>query len=617
MYCQACGTFNEEGEEFCYRCHQRLLVLSGNVERGDGFATPDGDDGFSLDEHLLERISILEEAVKRMAETVRLALTSANTQERSILVNQSGLAALRELLESKQLVEGEEWSRLWKSKMDYRLQALERRQRFLELKGRILALFSGSRRELFRQLLDDAEYALFSFDIGRAVDALETAYRLDRDNYELGYFIGEIYFNGGDTKRALPYFERVLRVAPEHYEGLVYSGVIYHELGDAGRAESLLKRAVSLHPESFLPNFSLGAIYAAQSRLAKAVTLLAKAVQIEPVVEAVFLLGNSLYEMGKTTQAIQHLESVVRQDPAHEDAHYLLGLAYLDRGWNRKALDAFRQAQELNPKKLRYQDFVHYLSGQGDSLLPEIEGEAQRWARQAEESLREEDGDRAVDHYRRALEADPDHPTLLISCAIACLGVQRPQETEALTRRLLELEPNEMLKATASATLIEALRAEGRLREGNRLGKQLLEEAGTPYARTIAYYELAYNLAEMEEDLDDALAFARESLQHSPEELKQFPLAALGWVHYKREEFEQAVEFLTRATELDPSATSLTHLGMAMLASGKDGDAKSVLARAREAEGKNASVQQRMMECMRDSRRLLERARVRDRKARS
>ena len=35
--------------------------------------------------------------------------------------------------------------------------------------------------------------------------------------------------------------------------------------------------------------------------------------------------------------------------------------------------------------------------------------------------------------------------------------------------------------------------------------KRLLEEGSTDFARTIAYYEMAHNLAEMEEDLDRAL----------------------------------------------------------------------------------------------------------------
>ena len=64
MYCQACGAFNRDEEEFCVRCHQKLLVLSGlAAEEPSGFEA-EGEESFSFDEHLLERISILEEAVK-------------------------------------------------------------------------------------------------------------------------------------------------------------------------------------------------------------------------------------------------------------------------------------------------------------------------------------------------------------------------------------------------------------------------------------------------------------------------------------------------------------------------------------------------------------------------
>ena len=122
--------------------------------------------------------------------------------------------------------------------------------------------------------------------------------------------------------------------------------------------------------------------------------------------------------------------------------------------------------------------------------------------------------------------------------------------------QLLELEPGDMLKATACATLIEALRSEGRYKEGNRIGERLLEEDSSSFARTIAYYEMAYNLAEMEEDLDQALDYAQRSLELAPEELRQFPLAALGWVHFKRQEFEQAIEFLERSSRLGSSATA-------------------------------------------------------------
>ncbi len=615
MFCQVCGALNREEEEYCARCHSKLLVLSGQgTDAPSDFEDVPPEENFSFDEHLLERISILEEAVKRSAETIRELMTALNKQERSIVVNQTGVSALRELLETKRIVATDEWNELWQSRMDYQLLALEKRERFVEVKDRMVALFNGKRRKLFTELLDDAEYALFGFDVERAMNALETAYRLDKENYELGYFIGETYFNDGDTERALAYFSQVLAAAPEHYEGLVYTGVIQHERGDAEKAEAMLQRALALHPDSFLPSFSLGAVFAARGNLASAVTLLERAVSLDPVPEALFLLGSCYYEMGKPTLAARSLEETVRRDPAHEEAYHLLGLAYLDRGWHQKALDAFRRAQRLNPKKLRYQDLIRYLSGHRESPLPEVSAEARGWLDKANEASELSRPNRVLSCYRSALEVEPDNPTLLISFALVCLEHKRSKESEAATRRLLELEPNEMLKATACATLIEALRAEGRFREGFRVGNRLLKEGSSSFARAIAYYEMAFSLAEMEEDLDEALDLARRSLETSPEELRQFPLAALGWVHYKRDEFDEAVDFLSRSSELDASAPTLTHLGMALLASGEDEEAKRVLAQAREVEGLGMSVQQKMMECMKDTNRLLERVQEKERR---
>ncbi len=608
MLCQACGADNPEDQEHCRRCHQRLLVVSGSLTEEDLALDPEAEDeAFSFDEHLLERISILEEAVKRTAETVRQLLTALGSQERGMVANQTGLATLRELLEEKRVLHHAEWLERWEGKMEYQLLALEKRERFGDLKERIVALFQGKKRKLFRELIEDADYALFAVDIERALAALEAAFKLDRDNYELAYFLGETYFNEGDAAVALAYFERVLRVRPEHFEGLVYSGVIQHERGDAVRAERLLRRAVELYPEHFLPLFSLGAVLAGQGRLAHAVTLLEQAVAIDGVTQARYLLGNCLYEMGKVSGAIRQLQEVVRQDPAHEEAHYLLGLAYLDRHWNRKALDAFRQAQRLNPNKMRYQDLVRYLTGQGRSPLPAVGSEARRWLEEGEALMSTDNPERSLGAFRRAIQAEPENPTLLMSYAMACMQAQRHQEGELVTRRVLELDPEPMLKATAYATLIEALRSSGRYREGNRIGRQLLAEGSSDYAKTIAYYEMAYNLAEMDEDLDRALDYARRSLDLAPEELRQFPLAAIGWVHYKRKEFEQAIEYLERSSELGASATTLTHLGMALLASGDEGAARTALARARDFDRTGPSLERRMMDCLKASDRLLAR----------
>jgi len=612
VYCQSCGARNSEDEEYCVRCHQKLLVVSGplTVVEEEGL-DEDEEESFSFDEHLLERISVLEEAVKRTAETLRQLLGAVRKQEQTILVNQTGLAALRELLEAREVLDGEEWDELWESKMDFQLLALEKRERFVAVRDRIASLYGGDERRGFQARLDEAENAFTSFEVERAMAVLEEAHRLDRDNYELAFFLGETWFNEGEGEQAVGYFERVLEARPEHFEALVYGGVLRHERGDSAGAEELLRRAVQHYPDEFLPAFSLGAVYASTGNLARAVTFLERAVELDPLPQALYLLGNCCYEMGRLSPAIRRLQEAVHADPGFEEAWYVLGLAYLDRSWNRKALEAFRRAQRLNPKKLRYQDLVRYLSRGGGTPLPEVGGEAGEWYDRAEEHRNRDEPKQAVTCYRRALALEPDNPTLLLSAALVCLQLDRTREIEGLTRRVLELAPGEMLQATAYAALAESLRSQGRFREGNRLGRRLLEEGESNFTKTIAYYEMAYNLAEMEEDLDEALDLARRSLELAPEELKAFPLAALGWVHYKRREFDKAVDFLSRATTLGRSATTLTHLGMALIASGDDARARSILAEARTLEARPDGLEDRMLQCMKTSTHLLERSRRR------
>jgi tetratricopeptide (TPR) repeat protein len=209
------------------------------------------------------------------------------------------------------------------------------------------------------------------------------------------------------------------------------------------------------------------------------------------------------------------------------------------------------------------------------------------------------------------LREEPENPTLLMTYALACLQADRRQETRSATQKVLQLEPSEMMRATAYATLISALRGEGKFREGNRMGEQLLAEGVSDFSRAIAYYEIAYNLAEMEEDLDKALDLARRSLDCCPEELKQFSLAALGWVHYKRKEFDEAIDCLSQSTALGEDATTMTHLGMALLASGDDGGAKRVLdgARTLNRGSNDHALSERMMEFMKDSARIVRGAR--------
>ena len=144
----------------------------------------------------------------------------------------------------------------------------------------------------------DAEAAIDAFDPDRGMKALEEAFKLDRDNYELSFFLGEMFFNDGNLDRAKHYLERTLEVQPDHFDAAVFYGVLLHERQDLKGAERWLRRAIQISQESFLPYFSLGAIYARKGKLLRAQKFLEKAIQLEPLPQALLPPRHDLLRQG-------------------------------------------------------------------------------------------------------------------------------------------------------------------------------------------------------------------------------------------------------------------------------------------------------------------------------
>jgi len=615
MLCQTCGSANEDEKEYCSRCQNKLLVLSGpnsfDEEEVDDY---DDESDVSLDEHLLERVSALEEIVKRSAETIRSLVDSTHKQEKSIFINQTGLLSMKELLEKKGLLSGEEIIDLWESKMGEQMLALEKKQRFGERKDRMLSLFRGERKERFQELVAEAESSIESFDQQRGMRALEEAYKLDKENFELAFFIGEMFFNDGDLDRAKTYLERTLEVQPDHFDAAVFYGVLLHERQDLKGAERWLRRAIQISQDSFLPYFSLGAIYALKGKLIRAQKFLQKAVELEPIPQAYHLLGTIYYEKGQLERAIRSFQNALKLDPEYEEAIYYLGLCYLDRNWNRKAMECFQDALELNPNKMEYQQAARYYDEHLEGRHKVTDGPAADDFKKAERLAAQGLYSEAIELYRKAAQREPANVTILTQYALLLSHLDMNSEAIQVARRILSEKPSEVVAAAAYTTLVEALRAEGNYKEGNRILEEMLQQSTSNYAKSIAYYEKAYNLAEMEENLDEALDCAQLSLKYSPKELKQFPLAALGWVHFKRRDFDAAVDFLSKSAEIGPTPTNLMHLGMALLEKGEKERARAIFRKAKQFKLTGSGLEEKILEQVRSAAKLVDRLHAKKRK---
>ena len=249
---------------------------------------------------------------------------------------------------------------------------------------------------------------------------------------------------------------------------------------------------------------------------------------------------------------------------------FQLGLCYLERNWPKRALECFQQALEKNPRRLEYQEAVRLLERRRGYELPRVDGPGAAAFRDAEESAAHAGrSKRAQELYRKAMRAEPRNPTIRISFALLSASMGRWKEAIAACREVLASDPEDVVAAAACSTLAESLRAEGQRARGRRVPPRVPGETPSKTAQAVGYYELATSLAESGEDLDLALDYAGRALAAAPEELKPYPLAALGWVHYKRQRVrprDRVPAPVERARA--PAPTTFHHLGMAYLAAG-------------------------------------------------
>ena len=101
MLCQLCGIANPDGLETCRRCGHKLLVVSG---LSPAHVEPDEETLLEaqeqLDEHLLERITSLEEAVRKIGAAISTLGDRLSQVEHSLAVAHAGVENVANLLAS-------------------------------------------------------------------------------------------------------------------------------------------------------------------------------------------------------------------------------------------------------------------------------------------------------------------------------------------------------------------------------------------------------------------------------------------------------------------------------------------------------------------------------------
>ena len=598
MLCQFCGAVNPHERERCRRCGCKLMVVSGVAENEreptEELLIQAQED---LEEHILERISALEDGVRRLSQAVAGTAEHLSQLEHNLTVAHAGIQSLGGLLETQGIVTRAEVVDRWERAADQELLSRDLSRRYKNCVGRILsqAEHFGQASDNFRRTLRALELALVGSENDVIHELLTDLAAMAPENDELWSFIGETAFQTGELETARIAFQRVLELRGPTFEAMVYLGAAASDLGRWSEAEETLLAARNMAPEAFLPHFTLGALKVLQNEHRAAIPHLEQSLRCEDAAQSWYLLGISRLALGQSGRAIDALRRAVELEPGFEDALYYLGVAYLRRGWTRRALEAFQQVLRLDPQRLQYQETVRLLSGEPPDDLPAGTSDL---VERAERALEQGRPERALEHFAAALQASPGQPELQATAALLASALGQARTAVSYAHAILRERPERTpYLAAAVVALLESLRHAERPRAARRLALRLYNEASDPLARGMAAYELALVESELGNDLDAARDLAREALEITPRELRHYPLAALGTIALKRGRFREAMQYLEQAVRTGSEPPLLRQLAIARLGSGDAPGAERALQEAQE--GPEGGIDQELLEHVR------------------
>jgi len=340
-YCQKCLAANPLGQDFCARCGTRLMI----VVEPPASRYEIEDSNISTDEHLLERISALENRISRITERLERGLDLLLRQAQNSYFDRSLVKALIELLTNDDLVQSDRLERLWSERCQQDAVEQEESVHRDQLRLRILTEFRGPNRQSFEEFINEAFLAIEDDQLERGIAVLQRATEIASGNASLELFIGEHFFRKGKIRLAREYLARAYESSPNDVHVALLLGLTCADDGEVELAKKLLNNATERGGSSFAAHYGLGRLFVAEKNWRKALREFKSALNSRPSPEAHYVLACLYYQLSRDTLATRHLRKAIEMDEYYSEAFYLLALIYSRKGQEKLAEEALRRAK--------------------------------------------------------------------------------------------------------------------------------------------------------------------------------------------------------------------------------------------------------------------------------
>ncbi len=398
-----------------------------------------------------------------------------------------------------------------------------------------------------------------------AVQAYEKVIAKDPVDQNIYLMLGRIYWNKSDLDNAERVFSKMASLLPDSYAAFYFHGKVLAAKGKLEAAEAALLKSLDLDPTLEEPRAELLKIYKAQNQPSKITRIYLSMLENNPddhkaafglaehyrqinqiplalkilkrlggAVEQDSAIISALFELYIETKnyvtALWALEGMLQAVPENSDLHYLAGIALDGMDRNNEALKHLikvRQDSRFYDNAVVHVALLYHDQGKMDRAISVIQDALAHKQDNADYYLylgsfyeESERYDEALKVLQEGIRHDDQNARLHFRLGVVHDKMGNKQESISAMKEVLRLTPNDA----------EAL---------NYLG---------------------YTYADLGINLDEAETLIQTALKIKPGD--GYITDSLGWVYFKRGQYNQALIWLNKAVQLIPEdPVILEHLG--------------------------------------------------------
>lgn len=299
------------------------------------------------EDHLLERVSLLEFRLAQITEQLAMAYEFISRQaesfEKDHLIIHSFMDSLNEINPEIADKLADKFTQIYDSKK----QIAENANQHQKLLEEIYLNHEHKNIELFSHLVEEGIKFLNNNEEKQGFRTLERAALLSPKNIPLYLYIAEKLFDTDKFDTAKSYLEKVYEISPQEINGLLLLGVIYADEAEAEKSRKFLSVLAGMPKTMVCANYVWGILAAFEGNWKESLVAFKECLDVCEEAELFYLVGSGYFQLQNYKKSLQFLDKAVELDQKFADVWFMQSIIYSILNKKEKAYHAKYMAFEV------------------------------------------------------------------------------------------------------------------------------------------------------------------------------------------------------------------------------------------------------------------------------